>query len=85
MKALHGGGIRALSSADGGLTWQPLGDVPAIPGAGSHEPHAIELADGSLLALLRVHPAPTEADRNPHFQIWKSLSHDRGRGFFRLF
>ena len=45
----------------------------------SHEPHAIELADGSFLALLRVHPAPTEADRNPHFQIWKSLSHDRGR------
>ncbi len=79
MKALHGGGIRALSSADGGLTWRQLGDVPEIPGAGSHEPHAIELADGSLLALLRVHPAPTEAKPNPHFQIWKSLSHDRGQ------
>ena len=78
MTALHGARIRAISSADGGLTWQQLGYVPEIPGASCHEPHAIELADGSILALVRVHPAPTEANPKPHFQIWKSISHDRG-------
>ena len=72
-------GIRALVSADGGLTWQEMGDVPDIPNAGGHEPHAIELADGSILALIRVHPVPAEARPAPHFQIWKSVSHDRGR------
>ena len=78
MTALHGARIRAISSADSGVTWQQLGYVPEIPGASYHEPHAIELADGSILALIRVHPAPTEANPKPHFQIWKSLSHDRG-------
>ena len=79
MKALHGGRIRVIASADGGLSWQDLGEVPEVPGAGYHEPHAIELADGSILALIRVHPAPGPDGRSPHFQIWKSVSHDRGR------
>ena len=84
MTALHGERIRAISSADGGLTWQQLGYVPEIHGASCHEPHAIELADGSILALVRVHPAPTEANPRPHFQIWKSISHDRGRTWSAL-
>ncbi len=79
MTALHGGRIRVLASTDDGLSWQESGMLPDIPGASYHEPHAIELADGSILALIRVHPAPTEANRRPHFQIWKTVSPDRGR------
>ena len=79
MTALHGGRIRVIASTDDGRSWQESGMLPDIPGASYHEPHAIELADGAILAFIRVHPAPTEANRNPHFQIWKTVSPDRGR------
>ncbi len=74
MKALHGGRIRVIASADKGVTWGEVGEVPNVADVVFHEPHAIELADGSLLALLRAHPVA-----GGHFQIWKSLSRDGGR------
>ena len=74
MKALHGGRIRIIASADKGVTWSEVGEVPNVADVVFHEPHAIELADGSLLALLRAHPVA-----GGHFQIWKSLSRDGGR------
>ena len=74
MKALHGARIHVISSADKGVTWHTVGEVPDVADFVFHEPHAIELADGSLLALLRAHPIA-----GGHFQIWKSLSRDGGR------
>ena len=74
MKALHGARIRVISSTDKGVTWHTVGEVPDVADFVFHEPHAIELADGSLLALLRVHPVS-----GGHFQIWKSFSRDGGR------
>ena len=81
MKALHGGLIRVIAGTDDGLSWKEIGELPKIPGGACHEPHAIELSDGSILALIRVHPTPTEATPSPHFQIWKSISQDRGRSW----
>ncbi len=74
MKALHGGSIRVIASADQGVTWSEVGEVPNVADVVFHEPHAIELVDGSLLALLRAHPVAGD-----HFQIWKTLSRDGGR------
>ena len=74
MKALQGGSICVIASDDKGVRWRDMGEVPEVDGVVFHEPHAIELADGSLLALLRAHPVA-----GGHFQIWKTLSSDRGR------
>ncbi len=79
MKPLSKRRIFAAASADGGATWTERGAVPEIEGASSHEPHAIELADGAILGLLRVHPASKAGGGQPHFQIWKTLSRDGGR------
>lgn len=51
------GRIVAARSADGGTTWQVLGEVPLIPGTAwpnYHEPHVVELPDGRLIGLIRV-------------------------------
>ena len=79
MKTLSAGGILAAASVDAGATWAELGAVPAVEGVTFHEPHAIELSDGTILGLLRGHPAPSESNAHPHFQIWKTLSRDAGR------
>ena len=78
MKTLTHGGILVSASADGGATWTERGAVPDVDGVTFHEPHAIELADGTILGLLRGHPAPTASNAHPHFQIWKTLSRDGG-------
>jgi hypothetical protein len=58
----HGGnvlGIRAERSTDKGLTWQCLcKEIPPADGEGKylrafHEPNALELADGTILAMIR--------------------------------
>lgn len=74
--------ITALRSSDGGLTWNECGSVafPEDPDAFFCEPHAIELADGRLLGLLR---------RERDFSIWQTISADGGAGWscpeFRCF
>ena len=53
--------ISAERSADGGRTWQMLcRSIPDMNGENSkkhmfHEPHAVELADGTLVGLVRYH------------------------------
>jgi len=82
MKMLSGEcSIALIVSSDQGQTWTEAGAIPDVPGVVFHEPHLIELKDGSLLALLRAHPVPAPGAKAPHFQIWKTVSHDRGRSW----
>jgi sialidase-1 len=51
--------IGVAESKDDGLTWQWLAEIPTRPGdsavRGYHELHAIEAADGTLIAQIRNH------------------------------
>jgi len=51
--------IGAAESRDDGLTWQWLAEIPARPGdegvRGFHELHAVEAADGTIIAQIRNH------------------------------
>lgn len=52
------GQICAAESRDGGKTWEKLGAVPEPEGVAytqMHEPHVVELPDGTLLGGIRVH------------------------------
>lgn len=49
--------ITAARSADGGSTWQILGQVPMFPktvGANYHEAHVVELPSGKLIGAIRA-------------------------------
>ena len=55
--SLEHGAVYAMDSADDGLTWRVLAQIPCPQGhdwGHIHEPHGIELADGTILAALRV-------------------------------
>lgn len=51
--------IGVAESKDDGLTWQWLAEIPARPGdtvvRGYHELHAVEAADGTIIAQIRNH------------------------------
>ena len=51
--------IGVCESRDDGLTWQWLAEIPTRPGdsvvRGYHELHAVEAADGTIIAQLRNH------------------------------
>lgn len=51
--------IGVAESKDDGLTWQWLAEIPTRPGdsvpGGYHELHAVEAADGTLIAQIRNH------------------------------
>lgn len=51
--------IGVCESRDDGLTWQWLAEIPTRPGdeivKGYHELHAVEAADGTLIAQIRNH------------------------------
>lgn len=51
--------IGAAESKDDGLTWQWLSEIPTRPGdevpKGLHELHAVEAADGTIIAQIRNH------------------------------
>lgn len=51
--------IGAAESKDDGLTWQLLSEIPTRPGdevpKGLHELHAVEAADGTIIAQIRNH------------------------------
>ncbi len=52
------GQICTIESRDGGKTWQKLGVIAEPAGidyAKMHEPHALELPDGTILGGIRVH------------------------------
>lgn len=69
--------ISAERSTDGGRTWQMLcPDIPDMSGENStphmfHEPHAVELADGTLVGMVRYH--------GPDNCMRQTVSKDGGR------
>jgi Neuraminidase (sialidase) len=69
--------IGVAESKDDGLTWQWLAEIPTRPGdsavRGYHELHAIEAADGTLIAQIRNH---NEASKGETLQ---SESKDGGK------
>ena len=69
--------IVAYESEDEGLTWKKLGNVPLVknnPEIFMCEPYQIELNDGSILGLIRVHE---DADSHK-FCTYQSISKDDG-------
>lgn len=74
--------IYAYESKDNGETWQYLGEVPLPEGFGAgciHEPHAVELPDGTILGGLRVsaNHFPLEGKNG----IFTTFSYDGGKTF----
>lgn len=66
--------IRAMESRDGGKTFTDLGIVPLPDGLAwgdLHEPHVIELPDGTLLGAIRAH--------RPDFTVFLTRSEDGGK------
>lgn len=69
--------IAAYTSTDDGLTWKLLRilDMPeGIPLNRFHEPHCIELKDGTLLGGIRVHG-------DDYFSVYLTRSADKGRNW----
>ena len=69
--------IAAVESIDDGLTWKIIGYIPVPkyldPGAKAfHEAHAVETAEGKIIAMLRHHGEPGK-----HY-LWQSESSDGG-------
>lgn len=70
--------IAAAESRDDGLTWKIIGYIPVPefldPGAtGFHELHAVETADGKIVAMLRHHGEPGAR------YLWQTESTDGGK------
>ncbi len=69
--------VSAERSTDGGRTWEMLcPDIPDTNGENSkgqmfHEPHAVELADGTLVGMVRYH--------GPDNCLRQTISKDGGR------
>lgn len=69
------GNVAAYESTDGGHTWNRIGTIPFPEGTEAncfHEPHVIELEDGSLLAALR-------SEGKLAFSVYLTRSYDGGR------
>ncbi|NLE12591.1 MAG: exo-alpha-sialidase [Clostridiales bacterium] len=69
--------VVAYSSRDDGMTWQRLGAVDIPEGYtphNFHEPHSIELKDGSILGVIRAEREPVKHG----FSIFKTISKDGG-------
>ena len=70
--------IGAFESDDDGFTWKELGRVAQIknnPGITMCEPYQIELKDGSILGVIRVHEDPD----SHKFCMYKTFSSDCGK------
>lgn len=68
--------ISAYASADG-VNWEYRGSIPLpeyLKLGNCHEPHVIELNDGSLLGVIRIQENP-----DYKFYVFKSVSKDGGR------
>ena len=74
MDMLADGAVECFASRDQGCTWQRRGriEVPADHGDFC-EPHAIELQDGRIMALLR-----NDYEPDGQFSVWKCFSEDGG-------
>ena len=72
------GPITAAESEDDGKTWKKLYSLDNIknnPDISSHEPYAIELDDGTILGIIRVHEDPD----SHKFCMYKIFSYDEGK------
>ncbi len=72
------GTIAAYASRDGGKTWERLGAVPTPEGLSTdhfHEPHMIELDDGTFLGMIRAQ-GPGVAHE---FTMYQTISTDGGK------
>lgn len=71
--------IGVCESKDDGLTWQWLADIPKRPGDDAkknyHELHAVEAADGTLIAQIRNH-----SNTDKHWTL-QSESKDGGKSW----
>lgn len=68
--------ISAAESRDDGRSWQLIGDIQPMPGhdAGEyHELHAVEAANGDIIAHIRNH------NETHHYETLQTESHDGGR------
>jgi len=68
--------VGACESTDDGLTWQWLGEIPFTEGyehLALHELHAVEAADGTIIAQIRNH------NETNKYEILQSESADGGR------
>ena len=81
------GGILAARSADGGRTWQTLGEVPLYPGTRAtnyHEPHVVELPSGKLIGAIRLESAGADIVSKAglvEFSMLQTESADGGRSW----
>ena len=77
---LEQGAIYAFESSDDGATWQKLCKIDFPEGLGKsnmHEPHAVELEDGTIIASIRA-----QGEGVPHgFSIYNCHSTDGGKSF----
>ncbi len=77
--------IRVSKSCDGGRTWEVLcPEIPAQAGENArsgrfHEPHVAELADGTLVGLVRYHGAEGEQAKPGNGYMRTTFSTDGGR------
>ena len=74
--------IVAMESDDDGRSWRRIGTVMAVPteGAAYHEPHVMELDDGTLVCLARYMPP---GNRGEDRYMRQSESADGGRTWTR--
>lgn len=71
----YGPELAAAESTDDGQSWNVIGDIPALPGheaSGYHELHAVQAADGAIIAHIRNH------NELHHHETLQSESHDGG-------
>lgn len=64
----------AVRSTDNGLTWQFVSELPVVPGqlaTDYHEFHALQTADGTIIAQFRNHS-------QPEITTWQTESRDGG-------
>lgn len=74
--------IQMFQSTDDGETWQFLSVLPWPEGADietyeTHEPHAIQMANGDILAVVRYQPSSTPVMKR--LQLYSTVSHDNGK------
>lgn len=70
----------AFESNDNGRNWQRLGTVPPVnndPSIFMCEPYQLEIADGVIMGVIRVHDK--ETDRS--FSSYKTYSYDGGKNW----
>jgi len=69
------GEIAAYSSADSGMTWKELGQVPLMEGTSWEylfEPHAVQLPSGRILGAIRYEGGPYK-DMEQRYLQWTTL------------